>query len=310
MPKNNFQRLTAYLSSKKVSACSILAFILLWEIAGHLSPTSALVRSPIVPPWEFVFGPSFLGMSDYWTFDFWAPVPTFGGNHTYHGAVLAILYHSALTIMRLTLGFLLGTSIGIFLGLAFSWSSFLRRLAATPLHILRMFPLLAMVPLFQFWVGANTTGAVIFVAYGVGVVYFATTINAVSNVPNRYFEYAQTLGASRLSIYASVIFPAIVPELCASVLLTLGLAWSAVIGAEYIGLDSGMGRVIIFAQFFSDTGRMTLATVLIIIYASVSFIIFRLLSTRILSWMPSTTFEIEQRNASRINVGTLKIKDQ
>ena len=204
--------------------------------------------------------------------------------------MLAIGYHSALTLMRLILGLLFGTVAGILLGLAFSWSPFLRRLASTPLHILRMFPLLAMVPLFQFWVGANTVGAVVFVAYGVGVVFFATTINAVSNMPNRYFEYAQTLGASRLRIYVSVVFPAIVPELCSSVMLTLGLAWSAVIGAEYIGLDSGMGRVLIFAQFFSNTGRMTLATLVIILYAGLSYMLFRRVSARILRWMPATAF--------------------
>ena len=73
-------------------------------------------------------------------------------------------------------------------------------------------------------------------------------------------------------------------------MLTLGLAWSAVIGAEYIGLDSGMGRVLIFAQYFSDTGRMTLATVVIILYAGLSFMLFRRISARILRWMPSTAF--------------------
>ena len=297
-----FGQVAEYLYERWISVCAIVIFLLAWEIAGHLSPKSVLVRSPIVPPWEFVFGPSLLGMSDYWTFDFWAPVPTAGGEHTYRGAVLAIVYHSALTLMRLTLGLLLGTIAGILLGLAFSWSPFLRRLASTPLHILRMFPLLAMVPLFQFWVGANTTGAVVFVAYGVGVVYFATTINAVSNVPNRYFEYAQTLGASRLRIYVSVVFPAIVPELCASVTLTLGLAWSAVIGAEYIGLDSGMGRVIIFAQFFSDTGRMTLATVFIILYAGLSYMLFRRISARILRWMPSTPFGVGNQAVASIVV--------
>ena len=283
-------RAGSYLRERWISVCAIIVFLLAWEVAGHLSPKSILRQSPIVPPWEFVFGPALLGMSDYWTFDFWAPVPSVGGEQTYLGAVLAIAYHSALTLMRLLLGLLAGTVVGILLGLAFSWSSFLRRLASTPLHILRMFPLLAMVPLFQFWFGANTLGAVVFVAYGVGVVYFATTINAVSNLPNRYVEYAQTLGASRLRIYVSVIFPAIVPELCASVMLTLGLAWSTVIGAEYIGLDSGMGRVIIFAQYFSNTGRMTLATLIIIVYAGLSFMLFRRLSARILSWMPPTAF--------------------
>ncbi len=283
-------RVAEYLHERWISLCAIAVFLLAWEIAGHLSPTSVLRQSPIVPPWEFVFGPSLLGMSDYWTFDVLAPVPSLGGEQTYRGAVLAIGYHSALTLMRLILGLLFGTVAGILLGLAFSWSPFLRRLASTPLHILRMFPLLAMVPLFQFWVGANTVGAVVFVAYGVGVVYFATTINAVSNMPNRYFEYAQTLGASRLRIYVSVVFPAIVPELCSSVMLTLGLAWSAVIGAEYIGLDSGMGRVLIFAQFFSNTGRMTLATLVIILYAGLSYMLFRRVSARILRWMPATPF--------------------
>lgn len=283
-------RVVGYLRKRWISVCAIAVILVAWEIAGHLSPTSMLRQSPIVPPWEFVFGPSLLGMSDYWTFDFLAPVPSVGGERTYRGAVLAIGYHSALTLMRLLLGLVVGTVVGILLGLAFSWSSFLRRLASTPLHILRMFPLLAMVPLFQFWFGANTLGAVVFVAYGVGVVYFATTINAVSNMPNRYVEYAQTLGASRLRIYLSVILPAILPELCASVMLTLGLAWSTVIGAEYIGLDSGIGRVIIFAQYFSNTGRMTLATLVVILYAGLSFMLFRRIAARILRWMPPTAF--------------------
>ena len=288
-------RLSTFLRERWISLCAILVFLLIWEIAGHLSPTSILRKSPIVPPWEFVFGQSFLGMSDYWTFDYLAPVPSVGGEQTYLGAVLAIGYHSSLTLMRLFLGLVLGTAVGILLGLAFSWSLFLRRLASTPLHILRMFPLLAMVPLFQFWFGANTMGAVIFVAYGVGVVYFATTINAVSNIPTKYVEYAQTLGASRLRIYISVIFPAIVPELCASVMLTLGLAWSTVIGAEYIGLESGMGRILIFAQYFSNTGRMTLATLFIILYAGVSFMLFRRIAARILRWMPPTAFGDDNR---------------
>ena len=283
-------RVLEFARERWIGFCVIAVILVAWEIAGHLSPKSLLSQSPIVPPWEFVFGHSFLGMSDYWTLDFLAPAPMLGGEKTYLGAVLAICYHSALTLMRLVLGLVFGTVGGVLLGLAFSWSSFLRRLASTPLHILRMFPLLAMVPLFQFWFGANTKGAVTFIAYGVGVVYFATTINAVSNIPNKYVEYARTLGASRMRIYRSIVLPAIMPELGASVILTLGLAWSTVIGAEYIGLDSGIGRVLIFAQFFSNTGRMTLITLLIILYATISYALFHRVASRILRWMPSSAF--------------------
>ena len=278
-----------FLRERWISVLTIVLALAVWEVAGWLAPTSPLRSSPIVPPWEFVFGTSLLNMADYWTFDFLAPVPSVGGERTFLGAFLAIIYHSSMTIYRVTLGLILGSLSGVFLGLAFSWSGFLRRLASTPLHILRLFPLLAMVPLFQFWFGANNVAAVTFVTYGVGVVFFASTINGVSNVPKRYIEYAATLGASRLRIYLTVILPAILPELLSSVMLTLGLAWSAVIGAEYIGLESGMGRIIIYAQFFTDTGRMTLATLIIIIYAGISFMIFRRIAARILSWVPTST---------------------
>ena len=48
---------------------------------------------------------------------------------------------------------------------------------------------------------------VLFVAFGVGVIFFTGTVNAVANIPGIYLDYARTLGASRLQIYRSVIVP-------------------------------------------------------------------------------------------------------
>jgi sulfonate transport system permease protein len=122
-------------------------------------------------------------------------------------------------------------------------------------------------------------------------VYFSATINAVANVPDRYVEYARTLGASRFRTYRSVVLPAIVPELSTTILLTLGLAWSAVIGAEYIGVDTGLGRILIYAEYFSHTGRMALVAVLLIVYAGLSFLVFRRICARILRWMPTSAIQ-------------------
>jgi ABC-type nitrate/sulfonate/bicarbonate transport system permease component len=51
-----------------------------------------------------------------------------------------------------------------------------------------------------------------------------------------------------------------------------------------------VGRIIIYAQYFSNTGRMTLTTLLVILYASVSFMVFKRVAARILVWMPETAF--------------------
>ncbi|MEQ8967514.1 MAG: ABC transporter permease subunit [Azospirillaceae bacterium] len=276
-----------FLVRHRIGVLSVLIVVVVWEIAGHVSPHSPLRESPVVPPLEFIFGPALIGMADYWRIDWLAPTPIDGGERTLLGAVLALSYHTVLTLSRLVVGLVLGAVIGVALGLAISWSRVAREMFAAPLHIFRMLPLLAMVPLFQFWFGATNLSAIVFVAYGVGVVYLAGTVNAVANIQARYYEYAATLGASKARIYASVVLPAILPELFSSVMLTLGLAWSAVIGAEYIGVDSGIGRMIIWAEFFSHTGRIALVTILLTVYAAASFLVFRGVARRLLSWMPS-----------------------
>lgn len=279
------QRVLKLIQTHWISIATLIVLAIAWEIAAHLSP-QGVQQTPLIPPWGIVFGQSFKGMSDYWRLNFLAPVPAMGGEQTYLGAVLALIYHSCLTLFRLTVGFILGAVVGTGLGLLFSWFPTARRLAAAPIHVLRMCPLLAIVPLFQFWFGTGNVGAIVLIAYGVGVIYLVGAINAVSNLPNRYVEYSLTLGASRLQIYRSVVLPAILPELFSSIFITLGLAWSAVIGAEYVGVDSGIGRMIIWAEFFSDTGRITLVTIFIIVYAAISLALFKLIAQRILRWMP------------------------
>jgi sulfonate transport system permease protein len=271
---------------RQVRIAVIFALVLAWQIAAWLSPKTPLAQMPLVPSWEFIFGPSLLGMADYWRFPFWAPNTSIGGEKTLHGALLALAWHSLLTWGRLLAGLAIGAAVGIGAGLALSWSPVLRRMAYLPLNALRMVPLLAMIPLFQFWVGTSTAGAIAFVAYGAAVVYLVGTLNAIANVPNRYVDYARTLGAPSWRVWTAIILPAIVPELCSSVLLTLGLGWSAVIAAEYVGIENGLGRIMIFAQFMSQTGRMALVTVLLVLYASLSYAVFHRLVERALAWMP------------------------
>ncbi|WP_445505150.1 ABC transporter permease [Microvirga sp. G4-2] len=263
--------------------------LLIWEVIAHTVPKSPLRASPIVPPIEFIFGEALLGMSDYWKLPFLAPVPELGGEQTYWGAFLALGYHSAATLMRVIVGFVIGSLVGLALGLVCSWSATVRRIVGGPLHLIRMCPLLALIPLFQYWFGANNIGAVIYISYGVGVYYFVATINAVENVPSRYLESAATFGATQLQIYRWVTIPAVLPELFSSIYLTLGLAWTAAIGAEYIGVDSGIGRMIIWADYFSHTGRMALVTIVIVIFSMLSFKACDGLQRYLLRWMPKVS---------------------
>lgn len=268
------------------SIATVVVIIVAWELAAHLSPKSILRDSPIVPSWEFVFGRGLLGISDYWRIPMWAPVPQLGGARTYLGAFLAIGFHSLETLSRVVAGLIVGATTGVLVGLALSWSIPVRRTIALPVHLLRMCPLLALVPLFQFWFGASNLGSIVYVGYGVGVIFLVSTINAVSNVPSKYIESARTFGATKAGIYRSVIWPAIRPELFSALFLSLGIAWAAVIGAEYIGVASGIGRMIIWAENFSQTGRMTLMTLFVLLYANLGFVACGFAQRWALRWLP------------------------
>ena len=277
--------LSAAVRRNWISILTVIFGLALWEVISWTIPPSQLSSSSKVPSLEYVFTEALLGMADYWKFDLWAPVPEKGGAQTALGAVLAIIYHSAMTLFRLTVGLIVGAVLGTVIGLLLSASETLRSIAGAPLHFLRMTPLLAMIPAFQFWFGATDLSAIIFVAYGTSIPFILGAINAVANVPKRYMESARTLGASRGSVYRMVVLPAILPEMFSTVIVALGLAWSAVIGAEYIGVQSGLGRIVIWSDYFSNTRRMIIITFLITAYAGVSFALINIVRQRALGWM-------------------------
>ena len=257
-----------------------------WQILSMIYTAEAVPGEPMVPGWQVLFTHTFLSLSDYWAGGLGVPSVANGAKPSYLAALLAILSNSWDTIVRLYVGLLIGGIVGTALGLAVSWSGWTRRLVEVPAQFLRTLPLLAMVPLFQLWFGTYFMGKVTFVAYGTGVIFFAGVVNAVKNVPQIYIDNAQTLGASRLHLYRTVILPAIFPELRSTVLLSLGIGWGAVLGAEYLGAQSGLGYIIVYSEQFAYLDRMLFVALLFIVYASITYALFNALSLRLLRWLP------------------------
>jgi sulfonate transport system permease protein len=204
---------------------------------------------------------------------------------------------------RVFFGIMFGTLGGISLGLLVATFDAARRLIAPTVHIVRMTPFLAMIPLFNLWFGANTFGIVLFVAYGVAVIMFIGTVNAVRNVPKVYFERAATVGASRATVFRHVVLPAIFPEIRASFLLSFGLSWSLVVGGELLGAQSGLGVIVTYALQFAYTGRVMIIAFLFVIYAGLSFAVFDAMSRRIIDWHPQVGQKLISAQVSRRGVG-------
>jgi sulfonate transport system permease protein len=279
-------RMSAYIRRHGVSILVLIAMAAIWQLLSMAYTAEAVPGEPMIPGWQVVFTRTLISLADYWQGGLGVDAVAEGAPPTYLAALLAIVTNSFDTILRLYVGLLFGSVLGTLLGLAVSWSRWSRRAVALPLQFVRSLPLLAMVPLFQLWFGTYFVGKVAFVAYGVGVIFFAGVVNAVKNVPQIYIDNARTLGASRLRLYHTVILPSILPELRATILLSLGTAWGAVLGAEYLGAQSGLGYMIVYSEQFAYLDRMFVVALLFVIYASISYAIFNRVCMRLLAWTP------------------------
>jgi sulfonate transport system permease protein len=281
----------------------LLALVIAWELLSFIVTAKGSYDEPLIPGWSYLIGNSLLRMSDYWGGGFGVAAPSEGGPPTYAAAFLALASASLVTFQRVLFGIMFGTLGGISLGLLVATFDTARRLIAPTVHIVRMTPFLAMIPLFNLWFGANTFGIVLFVAYGVAVIMFIGTVNAVRNVPKVYFERAATVGASRATVFRHVVLPAIFPEIRASFLLSFGLSWSLVVGGELLGAQSGLGVIVTYALQFAYTGRVMIIAFLFVIYAGLSFALFDAMSRRIIDWHPQVGPRLISAQVSRRGVG-------
>jgi sulfonate transport system permease protein len=274
-------------SAYTVSVVSVLALCGCWQLASLVFTSRGLGGAPLVAGWQWLIGKALPQLSNYGGGGNGLAVGHGGGGGTYSGAFTVIVDASWATLKRLLAGFALGAAAGIGLALATSWSAWGRRVVGAPAQLIRMIPLLALIPLFQQWFGISFKGVVLFVAFGVGAVFFAAAVTAVRNVPPVLLRNARMLGASRARVYRTVVLPAIVPQMRSALFLSIGVAWTATLGAELLGVQSGLGFIIAQAQQFSRLDRIAVIGLVFAVWALLSLAAADLVTRRLVRWQPS-----------------------
>jgi ABC-type nitrate/sulfonate/bicarbonate transport system permease component len=196
-----------------------------------------------------------------------------------------ILLHGFLTSFQtLALGMTIGASAGVGIGLAIGYSTFARKLFELPLDLLRPVPVLAMIPLFVLWLGIGVMPQVLLIAVGVLLLLSLSTIEALRNVPETYIRAARTLGASRWVVYRTVMVPAIVPSMVASLRYAVAISWGLLVAAEYTGSRDGLGYQMIARQQYLDTAGILAIVLLFSILAIASDRVIQLGLRQMTSW--------------------------
>jgi NitT/TauT family transport system permease protein len=157
---------------------------------------------------------------------------------------------------RACVGFLIGTSLGVTIGLLTGRTQFLRALLNPFLTILRPIPAIALVPVAIVWFGIGEGSKYFVISYTVFLTVWFNTHQGMSYVPDIYIRASRSLGASRIREFFGVVIPAAAPHIVSGIRLGVALAFLSLVAAELTGASSGIGYRLQEARQYIRTDQM------------------------------------------------------
>ncbi|MDQ3367468.1 MAG: ABC transporter permease [Myxococcota bacterium] len=152
------------------------------------------------------------------------------------------------TLERVFKGVLLAAVVGIGLGVLAASHRGVNAALAPLVIFLRSVPMGALIPLTLILFSDGEAQKTRFIFLAIVPFVFSDTAKAIANVPERYLETAQTLGASNFQIIRKVLVPLALPDIITSIRFQLGLALGYIMLAEEVNAEFGLGRLIMGSQ--------------------------------------------------------------
>lgn len=154
---------------------------------------------------------------------------------------------------RIFAGWFFGCLIGIPIGLLIGNFKVAKSFFEPILHFFRFIPAIGFVTLFIIWFGIGEEGKIILIMYATSFIVILNTASGVSNVEKEKIRAARCLGASESQILFNVIIPASVPHMYTGVRLAMGNSFAAIVGAEMLASNEGVGYLIWTARLYFKT---------------------------------------------------------
>jgi NitT/TauT family transport system permease protein len=161
--------------------------------------------------------------------------------------------HLGATLAEALLAFLIGTLLGIVLGLAFARLGLLGAAFDPYIRILNALPRVILAPIFLLWFGLGMASKV---ALGVSLVFFVVFFNTyegVRQVDVVLLDNARMLRASDRQLLRHVYLPSAMAWIFSSLHTSIGFALVGAVIGEYMGAARGIGYVVAHAQGVFDT---------------------------------------------------------
>ncbi|HDZ73303.1 MAG TPA: ABC transporter permease subunit [Aurantimonas coralicida] len=192
--------------------------------------------------------------------------------------------HLGASLMRVLVGFALGSLMGIPLGYAMGLSGWFRGWFDPIVEFMRPVPPLALIPLVIIWFGIWETGKIVLLFLAALWIMTIAARAGVSGVNITKVHAAYSLGASKWQLLRHVIMPNSLPEIFTGARVAMGVCWGTVVAAELVAAQKGAGMMIIAASKFQLTDIVLMGIILIGIIGYGIDVLMRLAERKLVPW--------------------------
>ena len=175
-----------------------------------------------------------------------------------------LIYSTAVTLLRLFVGFSTSIIIGVGVGLAMvKFPQFGKTMNSFAVG-LQSFPSIAWVPFAILLIGLNDSGILFVVIMSSVFSIMISTYSGIRNIPPIYVRSARNMGAKGISLFRHVMLPAATPSLIVGIRQGWSFAWHALVGAEMlITTLVGLGYILSVGREFSNMPQIIAAMIVI-----------------------------------------------
>ncbi|GHI44236.1 MULTISPECIES: ABC transporter permease [Streptomyces] len=195
----------------------------------------------------------------------------------------------AVSLQRVAVGLLLGLVVGVGLALVSGLFRVGEDLVDASVQMLRTVPFVGLIPLFIIWFGIGEAPKVAIITMGVMFPLYLNVYAGIRGVDAQLIEAGESLGLSRWGLVRHVVLPGALPGAMTGLRYALGIAWLALVFAEQVNADAGIGYLMVQARDFL---RTDVIVVCLIVYAFLGLLAdfaVRTLERLLLQWRPTFT---------------------
>ncbi len=201
----------------------------------------------------------------------------------------SLLSNTAVTLMEVLLGLLVGTVAAVVLGYAVAKSRLFERLVAPYLVATQAIPVVAVAPLLIIWFGPGIFSKVLICALTVFFPVLVNTVFGVRAVPRPLHDLMGSLHATPSQTLRRLELPAALPILLGGLRIGATLSVIGAVVGELVGADSGLGFLVNVARGQYDTALVFVAVLTLIVLALSLYGVVSLLEKKFISWQETNS---------------------